>query len=80
MDKTEFEQIKQKIKDKELESATAKGKQDTIIEMWKTKYGCNTLEEARKKLEEIKADNLEKEKKRDEYFNKLKSIADWDNL
>lgn len=76
----EFEQIKNKIKNKELENAAAKGKQESIIEIWKTKYGCNTLEEAKKKLEEIKAESLEKSKKRDEYFEKLVSITNWENL
>jgi len=80
MTEQEFTSIKNKIKNKELESATAKGKQDTILEMWKTKYGCNTLEEAKKKLEELKAEKVEKEKKRDEYFEKLKNITDWEKV
>ena len=75
-----FTEIKNKIKNKELESATAKGKQDSIVEMWKTKYGCSTLEEAKKKLEELKAEKVEKEKKRDEYFEKLKNITDWEKV
>ena len=76
----EFESIKNKIKNKELENAAAKGKQESITEIWKTKYGCNTLEEAKKKLEEMKAESLEKSKKRDEYFEKLVSITNWENL
>ncbi len=80
MNEQEFEKIKQNIKDKELQNAAAKGKQETIIEMWKTKYGCNTLEEAKKKLEELKSESEEKSKKRDEYFEKLKAITDWNNL
>jgi hypothetical protein len=73
MTELEFTQLKNKIKDKELQSATAKGKQDSILELWKTKYGCSSLEEAKVKLEEIKKENAEKEKKRDEYFEKLKA-------
>lgn len=80
MTEQEFTSIKNKIKDKELQSATAKGKQDSIIELWKTKYGCNTLEEAKKKLEELKTEKADKEKKRDEYFEKLKSITNWTTL
>lgn len=80
MTEQEFTEIKNKIKNKELESATAKGKQDSIIELWKTKYGCNSLEGARKKLDELKSDKAEKEKKRDEYFEKLKNITDWNKL
>ena len=80
MTEQEFTEIKNKIKNKELESATAKGKQDSIIELWKTKYGCNTLEEAKKKLEELKVEKIDKEKKRDEYFEKLKNITDWNKL
>ena len=80
MTEHEFVELKNKIKDKELQSATAKGKQDSIIELWKTKYGCNTVEEAKKKLEELKIEKTDKEKKRDEYFEKLKNITDWDKL
>ena len=80
MSEQEFESIKNKIKNKEFENAAAKGKQETIMEIWKTKYGCNTLEEAKKKLEEMKAESLEKSKKRDEYFEKLVSITNWENL
>ncbi len=80
MTEHEFTELKNKIKDKELQSATAKGKQDSIAELWKNKYGCNTVEEAKKKLEELKSEKAEKEKKRDEYFEKLKNITDWDKL
>ena len=80
MTENEFAELKNKIKDKELQSATAKGKQDSIVELWKTKYGCNTVEEAKKKLEELKVEKADKEKKRDEYFEKLKNITDWDKL
>ena len=38
MDIKEFEQIKDKVKSLELESATAKGKQESIIEQWKEQY------------------------------------------
>ena len=80
MTEQEFENIKAKIKDKELENAAAKGKQETIIELWKTKYDCNTLEEAKKKLEELKKESEEKSKKRDDYFEQLVSITNWENL
>ena len=80
MTESEFERIKNKIKEKELQNAQAKGKQESIIEMWKNKYGCNTLEEATKKLDELKNEKQEKEMKRDEYFNKLVSITNWENL
>ena len=80
MTEQEFTSIKNKIKNKELESATAKGKQDSIVELWKNKYGCNTLDEAKKKLEELKTEKADKEKKRDEYFEKLKKITDWEKV
>ena len=80
MSEQEFERIKNKVKNKELENAAAKGKQESIMEIWKSKYGCNTLEEAKKKLEELKKESEEKEKKRNEYFEKLVSITNWENL
>ena len=80
MTEQEFTGLKNKIKDKELQSATAKGKQDSIIELWKSKYGCKTLEEAKAKLEELKKEKIEKEEKRDEYFKKLEKITDWEKV
>ena len=80
MTQSEFEQIKTKIKNKELDSAQAKGKQDSIVETWKSKYGCSTLEEAKKKLEEMKSEAANKTAKRDEYFEKLKNITDWEKV
>lgn len=80
MTQVEFEQLKQKIKNKELEIAQAKGKQELIIENWKKNYGISTLEEAKVKLVELKTENEEKSKKRDDYFEKLKSITNWENI
>ena len=53
MTTTEFESIKNKIKQLELGAATAKGKIETIENNWQKKYGFSTLEEAKKKREEL---------------------------
>ena len=80
MTEKEFEEIKTKIKDKEIENAQAKGKMESIQEMWKNKYGCNSLQEAEDKLKELKSEAEKKAAKRDEYFEKLEKIADWKNI
>ena len=80
MDTREFETLKKKINDKKLEIAQAKGKQETIIEQWKKEYGFDTVEEAEKKLNEIKKENEEKTAKRDEYFEKLQKAVNWENI
>lgn len=80
MTEKEFEEIKTKIKDKEIENAQAKGKMESIQEMWKNKYGCSSLQEAEDKLKELKSEAEKKAAKRDEYFEKLEKIADWKNI
>lgn len=80
MEIAEFNRIKNEIKNKEIESAEAKGKQKSILETWKNEYGCNSLQEAKDKLKSLEEENAEKIKKRDEYFEKLKSITNWNML
>lgn len=78
MTEKDFEEIKTKINNKEIENAQAKGKMESIEEVWKNKYGCNSLEEAEEKLSELKNEEQKKATKRDEYFEKLKNLTDWE--
>ena len=80
MTEAEFTNLKKKIENKKLEIAQAKGKQESILENWKKNYGISTLEEAEKKLAELKAEKDKKLKQREEYFEKLKNITNWDNF
>ena len=80
MNLQEFQTIKDEIKQKEISNATATGKMNSIEESWKNKYGISTLEEAEKKLAELKKESEEKEKTRDEYFKKLQSLVDWETV
>lgn len=80
MTEAEFTNLKKKIENKKLEIAQAKGKQESILENWKKNYGISTLEEAEKKLVELKAEKDKKLKQREEYFEKLKNITNWDNF
>ena len=75
MELSEFNALKGKINDAELNSAAAKGKMEAIQEQWKTKYGFETVEDAEKKLAEINAENEEKNKKREKLFEKLQEIC-----
>lgn len=77
MTETEFTSLKRKIENKKLEIAQAKGKQESILENWKKNYGVSSLEEAEKKLIEMKAEKDKKIKQREEYFEKLKNITNW---
>ena len=80
MSEQEFEKLKLQIKEKELKSAQAKGKQESILELLKTKYGCNSIDEAKARLSEMKKENETKMKTRDEYFEKLKNLVNWETL
>ena len=80
MTTTEFESIKNKIKQLELGAATAKGKIETIENNWQKKYGFSTLEEAKNKREELKSEIAEKTEKRNELMDKLEKSFDWDSV
>ena len=77
MTEVEFTNLKRKIENKKLEIAQAKGKQESILENWKKNHGVSTLEEAEKKLIELKAEKDKKIKQREEYFEKLRNITNW---
>ena len=80
MKTSEIERIKELIKTAELEQAKAQGAKDSIKAEWKKKYGFETLEEAKAKLEEISS-NLEKnEKKKEKLMNELNESQDWDKI
>ena len=80
MKTSEIERIKDLIKEAELEQAKAQGAKDSIKAEWKKKYGFETLEEAKAKLEEISS-NLEKnEKKKEKLMNELNESQDWDKI
>lgn len=80
MKTSEMERIKDLIKTAELEQAKAQGAKDNIKADWKKKYGFETLEEAKAKLEEISS-NLEKnEKKKEKLMNELNESQDWDKI
>lgn len=80
MTESRFNEIKHKINQAELDSASAKGKIETIHETWKNEYGFETVEEAQSKLEELKKDRDEKIEKRNELMNKLEQSFNWDSL
>lgn len=80
MNINEFTTIKEKISKLELESASSKGKIESIEESWKRKYGFTTLAEAENKLSELQKDIDEKTKLRDEKFEELKNSFDWENI
>lgn len=80
MKTSEVARIKDLIKEAELEQAKAQGAKDSIKAEWKKKYGFETLEEAKAKLEEISS-NLEKnEKKKEKLMTELNESQDWDKI
>lgn len=80
MTTTEFESIKNKMKKLELDAATAKGKIETIENSWQKKYGFSTLEEAKKKREELKSEIAEKTEKRNDLMDRLEKSFDWGSV
>lgn len=80
MKASEIEKIKQLIKDAELEQAKSQGVKDSIKAEWKKKYGFDSLEEAKAKLEELETNLAKNEKKREKLMNDLEESQDWDKI
>jgi len=76
----DIEKIKDLIKDAELEQAKAQGAKDNIKAEWKKKYGFETLEEAKEKLEELSAGVEKNEKKKEKLMDELSDSQDWDKI
>ena len=75
-----FEEIKNKIKKLELDGAASKGKIESIESNWKKKYGFTSLEDAKKKRDEISKEITEKTETRDKLMNQLETSYDWDSI
>ena len=77
MTESEFSDLKKKIEAKKMESAQARGKMESIEETWKSKWGVSGVDEAEKKLAEMKDKAAKIKAKRDECFESLKAVCDW---
>lgn len=76
----EFKRIKEKIATASTKASEANGKLLAIKEQWKNKYGFDTLEDAKKKLEEIKEDIRNKEEMRNKFMEELENSFDWSSI
>ena len=77
---TEIERIKDLIQKAELEQAKAQGVKDNIKAEWKKKYGFDTIEQAKEKLEELSGDLKKNEMKKEKLINELSESQDWDKI
>ena len=76
----QFETIKNKMNKLELDAANSKGKIESIESNWKKKYGFTSLEDAKKKRDEINKEITEKTETRDKLMNQLETSYDWDSV
>jgi len=70
--------MKEKIDKAKIEVSRGEGKIDSILSTLKTKYGCGTIEDAKKLLKEKKEQKEELTKKLNEGIVKLEADYDWD--
>lgn len=80
MNSNEIERIKELIQKAELEKAKAQGAKDSIKAEWKKKYGFETVEEAREKLNELNSELEKNEKKKEKLMNEILESQDWDEI
>ena len=80
MTPSEFEKIKNEIKEIELSTASSEGKIETIQNNWEKKYGFRSLEEAKKKRDEINKDIAEKTESRNKLMEQLENSYDWKSI
>lgn len=80
MTEMQFKNIKEKINIATTKALEANGKMLAIKEQWRSKYGFDTLEDAKKKLDEMKTDIEEKKKMRENLMDRLESSFDWESI
>lgn len=76
----EFEGIKNKINKLELDAASSKGKIESIESNWKKKYGFTSLEDAKKKRDEMSKEIADKSDTRNKLMEKLENSFDWNSI
>ena len=74
MDLSKFTELKNKVKQAELDNATALGKKQAIQQNWKQTYGFDTVEQAQAKLQEIQKQNKDKAEKQQKLLQQLQEI------
>lgn len=79
-DVNELARIKDLIQKAELEQAKAQGVKDSIKAEWKKKYGFDSIEEAKAKLEELEGNLAKNEKKKTKLMEELEESQDWDKI
>lgn len=77
---SEFENIKNLIQKAEVEKAKAQGVKENIKGEWKKKYGFETLEEAKEKLNELNSDYNKNENRKEKLMNELEESQDWEKI
>lgn len=77
MDIREFESIKQKIELLKTKKAKAEGSMESIKQSWTDTYGFSTIEEASKKLEELKSEQDRNEREVSDLYKELNSLTNW---
>lgn len=76
----DVEEIKSLIKQIEIENAKAQGLAEGIEAKWQSEYGFSTLDEAEKKLEELRADYNKTNERKAKLEQELNESQDWDKL
>lgn len=74
----EVEEIKELIQKAEFEKAKSQGVKDSIKAGWKKEYGFETIDEAKEKLQELKAELNKNKTKKDKLIDELNKSQDWD--
>jgi len=71
-------EMREKIDSAKEEKSKLEGRRDTYMEQLKTKFGCKTVEAAKKKLATLQDDIEKKEKELVTGMNQLEEEYEWD--
>lgn len=80
MTTTELLQIKNLIKEAELQSAKSEGKIEAIKKEWEEKYGFTSVNDAQLKLDELKNELENSTNRLNKLYSELQSSQDWEKL
>jgi hypothetical protein len=77
---SDFEELKKKIENAKVKKARLEGAIKESLARLKAEYDCDSLEEAKVKLESLKKERASSEAKREVVLKHIDEAVEWDSL
>jgi ribosome-binding ATPase YchF (GTP1/OBG family) len=76
----DLKELKEKLKKEKEKKIKTEGYIEATLKSLKDEYGCNSVEEAEQKLQELNTQIEKEEKQLDKLLDKIQKATDWSKL